>query len=67
MTPEEQENLTEQAIELFNDISEATEKRANRALTKDELEYIREKVMLHFFGFYEREEVDADRGSENNV
>lgn len=57
MTPEEQEKLAEQAVEMFNSISETTTKNANRALTKDELEYIREKVMIHLFGFYEREEV----------
>ena len=51
------EQLADQAVEMFNSIVAKFEEQAGRTATPEEMEYIREKVMLHIFGFFEREEV----------
>ena len=51
------EQLADQAVEMFNSIVAKLEEKAGRTATPEEMEYIREKVMLHIFGFFEREEV----------
>lgn len=53
-----EEQLAEDALNMFNSLIEKFEKDLKRAPTKDEMEYIREKVMLHTFGFYAREVVE---------
>lgn len=57
-TPEE---LADEAVSLFNLMSDRFVEQAGRPATKEELEYIREKVMLHIFGFYAREEVKDEQ------
>lgn len=57
-TPEE---LADKALEMFNALSDNFAEQAGRPATKEELEYIREKVMLHIFGFYAREEVKDEQ------
>lgn len=54
------EQISKEAIQMFNRLSDKFEKDLGRAPTREELEYIREKVMLHFFGFYERELVEKE-------
>ena len=51
------EQLADQAVEMFNALVAKLEEQAGRTATPEEMEYIREKVMLHIFGFFEREEV----------
>lgn len=68
-TPEKtQEQLAEEALAMFNSLIEKFEKDLKRPATKDEMGYIREKVMLHIFGFYPRElvtpETDTDEDTE---
>lgn len=60
MTDKTEEQLADEAVELFNTMSDKFAEQAGRPATKEELEYIREKVMLHIFGFYAREEVVDD-------
>lgn len=55
-----QEQLAEEALSMFNSLVEKFEKDLKRVPTKDEMEYIREKVMLHIFGFYPREVVNPE-------
>ena len=54
------EQISKEAIQMFNSLSDKFEKDLGRTPTREELEYIREKVMLHFFGFYERELVEKE-------
>lgn len=61
MNEKTEEQLTEEALELFNSLSDKFAEQAGRTATKEELEYIREKVMLHIFGFYAREEVKDEQ------
>lgn len=51
------EQLADQAVEMFNALVAKLEEKAGRTATTEEMMYIREKVMLHVFGFFEREEV----------
>jgi hypothetical protein len=60
MTDKTEEQLADEAVELFNTMSDKFAEQAGRPATKEELEYIREKVMLHIFGFYAREEVTEE-------
>ena len=55
-----EEQLAEDALDMFNALVEKFEKDLKRVPTKDEMEYIREKVMLHIFGFYAREIVTEE-------
>jgi len=57
MENNEVEVLSKQALDMFTAMSDKFEKDIGRVPTKDELGYIREKVMLHLFGFYPREVV----------
>lgn len=54
------QQLADEAVEMFNDLVKKSEEKFGRTLEVQELEYIREKVMLHLFGFYEREEVTKE-------
>jgi hypothetical protein len=54
------EQLADDALSMFNSLVDKFEKDLKRVPTKDEMEYIREKVMLHVFGFYERELVEPE-------
>ena len=56
----DKEQLADEAVETFNNLSARFEEVAGRPATKEELEIIRERVMLLYFGFYEREEVVKD-------
>ena len=58
-----EEQLAEDALDMFNALVEKFEKDLKRVPTKDEMEYIREKVMLHIFGFYEREIVTEEESA----
>lgn len=51
----DQEELAEEAVAIFNEIVQKLEEKVGRPATKEEMEYIRERVMLGVFGFYERE------------
>lgn len=54
------EQLADDALSMFNSLVDKFEKDLKRVPTKDEMEYIREKVMLHIFGFYAREVVTEE-------
>lgn len=54
------EQLADDAVEMFNTIVDNFATQFGRPATKEEMEYIREKVMLHIFGFYAREEVKEE-------
>lgn len=56
----EAERISKEAIQMFNDMASRLQRDLKREATREELEYIREKVMLHFFGFYERELVEKE-------
>lgn len=56
----DKEQLADEAVETFNHLSARFEEVAGRPATKEELEVIRERVMLLYFGFYEREEVQKE-------
>lgn len=55
------EKVSEEAVAMFNELASKLAKDLGREATREELEYIREKVMLHFFGFYERELVEEEK------
>mgnify|MGYP000025786894 CR=1 FL=1 len=60
MTDKTKEQLADEAVEAFNNLSARFQEVSGRPATKEELEVIRERVMLLYFGFYEREEVVQD-------
>jgi hypothetical protein len=55
------EQLSDEAVGMFNSIVDNFAEKYGRPASKEEMEYIREKVMLHIFGFYAREEVDEEQ------
>ncbi len=59
-TEKTSQQLADEAVAMFKDLVKKSEEGLGRPLQVEELEYIREKVMLHLFGFYEREEVVKD-------
>jgi hypothetical protein len=60
MTDKTKEQLADEAVEAFNNLSARFQEVSGRPATKEELEVIRERVMLLYFGFYEREEVKKE-------
>lgn len=60
MADKTEEQLADEAVEMFNSMVDTFAKQVGRPATKEEMEYIREKVMLHIFGFYAREEVKEE-------
>lgn len=54
----DQEELAEEAVSIFNEIVQKLEEKVGRPATVEEMEYIRERVMLGVFGFYEREKAE---------
>jgi hypothetical protein len=64
-TEKTSQQLADEAVEMFNDLVKKSEEGLGRPLQVEELEYIREKVMLHMFGFYEREEVVKENEADS--
>ena len=54
----DEEELSEEAVLMLNEMTDKFVEKFNRQPTVEELEYIREKVMLTIFGFYAREKTD---------
>jgi hypothetical protein len=61
----EAERIAKEAIDMLNSMADKIKTDLGREATREELEYIREKVMLHFFGFYEREIVNPEKDEED--
>ena len=54
----DQEELAEESVAIFNEVVKKLEEKVGRPATVEEMEYIRERVMLGVFGFYEREKAE---------